>query len=159
MSRMQESAYRKSMKTIEEKMATPAKPEVKHVNHRNGSNFPAGKMLIPTPKLIDEVIRKIPKGEIRTIEEIRDQLAKRFHADFTCPLTTGIFIRIVAENAEHQHKLGKKDITPYWRVVQKDGSFNPKLPGGPVAQARKLRAEGFEVMQTKTKKLKVIMEP
>ena len=159
MSRMQVSAYRKSMKTIEEKMATPAKPEVKHVNHRNGSNFPAGKMLIPTPKLIDEVIRKIPKGEIRTIEEIRDQLAKRFHADFTCPLTTGIFIRIVAENAEHQHKLGKKDITPYWRVVQKDGSFNPKLPGGPVAQARKLRAEGFEVLQTKTKKLKVIMEP
>jgi alkylated DNA nucleotide flippase Atl1 len=109
------------------------------------SRFGTGMMLIPTPKLVDELIRKIPKGKLVTVSELRRKLAADFKADVTCPLTTGIFVRIAAEAAEEDRERGRKRITPYWRVVKDDGSFNPKLPGGVAQQTRILKAEGFEV--------------
>jgi alkylated DNA nucleotide flippase Atl1 len=109
------------------------------------TRFASGTMLIPTPKLVDELIRKIPKGKLATVAELRRKLASDFKADVTCPLTTGIFVRIAAEAAEEDREQGRKQITPYWRVVKDDGSFNPKLPGGVAQQTRTLRAEGFEV--------------
>ncbi len=107
--------------------------------------FGTGMMLIPTPKLVDDLIRKIPKGRLATVSELRRKLAADFKADVTCPLTTGIFVRIAAEAAEEDREQGRKRITPYWRVVKDDGSFNPKLPGGVAQQTQTLRGEGFEV--------------
>jgi alkylated DNA nucleotide flippase Atl1 len=105
-------------------------------------------MLIPTPRLVNELIRKIPRGKLATVSELRRKLASDFQADVTCPLTTGIFVRIAAEAAEEDREQGRKRIAPYWRVVKDDGSFNPKLPGGVARQSRTLRAEGFEVSTT-----------
>ena len=109
------------------------------------SRFGSGTMLIPTPKLIDEMIRKVPKGKLVTVSELRRKLARDFRTDVTCPLTTGIFVRIAAEAAEEDRANGKKRIAPYWRVIKDDGSMNPKFPGGPTRQSRYLRAEGFAV--------------
>lgn len=136
------------------KLAKPQEPRLVAVPARM-SRFGAGMMLIPTPKLVDELIRKIPKGKLATISELRRKLAADFEADLTCPLTTGIFVRIAAEAAEEDREQGRKRITPYWRVVKDDGSFNPKLPGGVAQQTRTLRAEGFEVATSgKTPRLK-----
>lgn len=63
---------------------------------------------MPTPLLVDELIRKVPKGKLVTVEQVRERLAKDFKADSTCPLTTGIFIRIVGETAEEDLQMGKK---------------------------------------------------
>ncbi len=62
--------------------------------------FGTGKMLIPRPLDVDAVMRRVRKGKLVTQSQIRDQLAKASRADCTCPLTTGIFIRIAAEAAE-----------------------------------------------------------
>ena len=107
--------------------------------------FGGRRVLVPTPLLVDELIRKVKKGKLITITQIRNQLAKDFKADSTCPLTTGIFIRIAAETAEEDLRNGKKQITPYWRVIGNDGSLNPKLPGGTEAQAAKLKQEGHRI--------------
>ena len=109
------------------------------------SRFGSGTMLIPTPKLIDAMIRKVPKGKLVTVSELRRKLARDFRTDVTCPLTTGIFVRIAAEAAEEDRANGKKRIAPYWRVIKDDGSMNPKFPGGIAQQTRYLNAEGFEV--------------
>jgi len=109
------------------------------------SRFGSGTMLIPTPKLIDEMIRKVPKGKLVTVSELRRKLARDFRTDVTCPLTTGIFVRIAAEAAEEDRANGRKRIAPYWRVIKDDGSMNPKLPGGIARQTRYLLAEGFAV--------------
>jgi 6-O-methylguanine DNA methyltransferase, DNA binding domain len=109
------------------------------------SRFGSGTMLIPTPKLIDAMIRKVPKGKLVTVSELRRKLARDFRTDVTCPLTTGIFVRIAAEAAEEDRVNGKKRIAPYWRVIKDDGSMNPKLPGGIAQQTRYLRAEGFAI--------------
>ena len=102
-------------------------------------------MLIPTPKLVDDLLRQVPKGRLVTVGEIRKRLARDFAADVTCPLTTGIFVRIVAEAAEEDRAGGRQQITPYWRVIKDDGSLNPKFPGGEQLQARYLRGEGASV--------------
>jgi len=107
------------------------------------SRFGKGTMLIPTPKLVDALIRKVPKGKLVTVSELRRRLAADFAADVTCPLTTGIFVRIAAEAAEEDRANGRARVTPYWRVVKDDGSLNPKFPGGLDNQARYLRDEGF----------------
>lgn len=109
------------------------------------SRFGSGTMLIPTPKLVDEMIRKVPKGKLVTVSELRRKLARDFRTDVTCPLTTGIFVRIAAEAAEEDRAQGKKRIAPYWRVIKDDGSMNPKFPGGTEHQIRYLAAEGFQV--------------
>ncbi len=105
-----------------------------------------GKMvLVPTPKLVDEVIRKVPKGKLITAKQIRGKLAADFKADSTCPLTLGIFLRIISEYAEEQRSKGKKLITPYWRALKDNGGLNPKFPGGVSAQAKRLCNEGHRI--------------
>jgi hypothetical protein len=126
------------------KLEKPQEPKLVSVPPKM-SRFGKGLMLIPTPKLVDELIRKIPKGKLATVSELRRKLASDFKADVTCPLTTGIFVRIAAEAAEEDREQGRKRITPYWRVVKDDGTFNPKLPGGVAQQTQNLRSEGFEV--------------
>ena len=37
------------------------------------------------------------------------------------------------------------DLTPWWRVLQKGGFLNPKLPGGVERQAALLAEEGVRV--------------
>ena len=111
------------------------------------ARFGKGKMLIPTPMLVDELVRRIPKGKLVTVSELRRKLAADFGADVTCPLTTGIFVRIAAEAAEEDRANGRRRITPYWRVVKDDGSLNPKFPGGEKQQSQRLRDDGLSVVQ------------
>lgn len=127
-----------------EKLEKPQEPKVVQIPPKM-SRFGKGTMLIPTPMLVDEMIRKVPKGKLITGSELRRKLASDFATDVTCPLTTGIFIRIAAETAEEDRANGKRRLTPYWRVIKDDGGLNPKYPGGVDSQARNLRAEGFTV--------------
>ena len=104
-----------------------------------------GMMLIPTALEVDAMIRKIPRGQVSTLAQIRKRLARWHNADVTCPLVTGIFLRIIAEAAEEDRRPGRPDITPYWRVVREDGRLNAKFPGGVERQAERLREEGHRV--------------
>ena len=127
-----------------EKLEKPQEPKVVQIPPKM-SRFGKGTMLIPTPMLVDEMIRKVPRGKLIIGSELRRKLASDFATDVTCPLTTGIFIRIAAETAEEDRANGKRRLTPYWRVIKDDGALNPKYPGGADSQARNLRAEGFTV--------------
>ena len=127
-----------------EKLEKPQQPKLVKIPPKM-ARFGSGTMLIPTPKLVEELLRRIPKGKLVTVGEIRKRLAADFAADVTCPLTTGIFVRIVAEAAEEDRANGRQRIAPYWRVVKDDGGLNPKFPGGEQLQTRYLRREGFSV--------------
>jgi hypothetical protein len=126
------------------------KLEEKHPEHgkvvdvppKMQNRFLVGKMLIPKPLDIDALIQRIPKGKLATVLQIRDKLAKDAKANCCCPLTTGIFLRIVAEVAEEDLRNGKKYVTPYWRVIKAGGSLNERFPGGVHAQATHLEKEG-----------------
>jgi hypothetical protein len=134
----------KSRTSWREKLEKPQEAKLVKVPPKM-SRFGTGMMLIPTPKLVDDLIRKVPRGKLLTVGEMRRKLAADFAADVTCPLTTGIFVRIVAEAAEEDRSNGRQKITPYWRVIKDDGSLNPRFPGGVAQQTRYLRSEGFPV--------------
>jgi alkylated DNA nucleotide flippase Atl1 len=135
----------KSKLSWREKLEKPQEPKLVKVPPKM-TRFGKGTMLIPTPLLVDEIVRRIPKGRLVTVGEIRRKLAADFGADVTCPLTTGIFVRIAAEAAEEDRASGRKRITPYWRVVKDDGSLNPKFPGGAELQTEYLRNEGLSIV-------------
>lgn len=86
-------------KTFNEKLHTPGDlPKVEFIDPSNkmAKRFGCGRMLIAAPLQYDEVMKKIPAGKLITYDEIRAYLAKLHNADFTCQLTAGIFINLVA---------------------------------------------------------------
>ncbi len=113
---------------------------------------PKGMMLVPKPLDVDSLIRKVERGKLVTMGQIRERLARDFEADWTCPLTTGIFIRMAAEAAEEDLIEARREPTPYWRVIKTDGSLNEKFPGGTEHQAARLIEEGHTIKSEKGKK-------
>lgn len=127
-------------------------PKIVEIPPKMTKKFGTGKMLIPRPLNVDALIRKVKKGKLVTQSQIREKLAKDFKADVTCPITTGIFIRIAAEAAEEDLRAGRKQVTPYWRVLKPDGSLNEKFPGGFERQAALLEKESHAIEHAKGKK-------
>jgi hypothetical protein len=146
------SAKWKPRGTWREKLEKEQEPRVVDTPPKMQQRFGAGKLLIPTPALVDALMQKAPPGKLITINQIRERLARDFNVDSTCPLTTGIFVRISAEAAEEYLQMGMKEITPYWRIVKNDGSLNEKFPGGVEAQAKRLRQEGHTIEPARGKK-------
>jgi hypothetical protein len=73
-------------------------------------------MAIASPREVDALMRKVPKGRVTTINELREKIARKHKADFACPITTGIFAWIAAHAAEEARERGEEDITPWWRT-------------------------------------------
>ena len=100
-------------------------------------------MYFAPPIDYDRVMRQVPYGKVVTVGTIREYFAKLSGADFTEPITAGIFVSIAAW-ASHQRS---KDETPYWRTLKANGELNPKYPGGMEAQKEMLEAEGHVIIQ------------
>ncbi len=101
------------------------------------------RMYFAPPIEYDRVMRTIPYGRLTTVGEIREYFARQSGADFTEPITAGIFVSIAAW-ASFQRT---EDETPYWRTLKAGGELNPKYPGGVEAQKEKLEAEGHAVIK------------
>lgn len=118
-------------KTWKQKMVAKHEPHVE-VLERSYAGVPiGGKLFIATPELVKSYLDKIPDGKSETVQELRDNLAKTRDADTTCPMSTGIFVRIVAECALEDLAQGEKDVTPFWRVVDPKSPLAKKLSCGP----------------------------
>lgn len=77
--------------------------------------------LIAAPLAVGEIVEQIPEGRVVTLPSPREQLADRFGAEYTCPLATGILLRIAAEAVQAQRLLaegvGCRSVSPTsWRV-------------------------------------------
>lgn len=132
-------------KTWQEKLSDGRMPRIEK-SDKDFAGIRAGqRMLIPTPKLIDEYIRQIPKGRTVDVSTLRTDLALAHNAEVTCPLTTGIFLRIVAEAAFEEHQNGKplSQITPFWRVIDEKSTTAKKLSFGTVFLQEQRKAEGI----------------
>lgn len=108
------------------------------------------KMYFAPPMAYDALMRQVPQGKLLTVGAMREHLAKKAGADFTDPITAGIFVSIAAW-ASHQRE---QDKTPYWRTLKANGALNEKYPGGAQAQKEKLEAEGHVVLQKGRKNIK-----
>lgn len=105
--------------------------------------YGGNRMYFAPPADYDRVMKQVPYGKVITIGKIRQYFARLNEADFTEPITAGIFVSIAAW-ASYQRS---NDETPYWRTLKADGELNPKYPGGIEAQREKLEAEGHTVIK------------
>ena len=111
-------------------------------------------MFFAPPMAYDKIMREIPYGKVITIGNIRDFFARENHADFTDPITAGIFVSIAAW-ASFQRR---EDETPYWRTLKAGGELNPKYPGGVEAQKARLEAEGHRIIKKGRTNIKYVVE-
>jgi len=122
-------------------------PKVAKIDCNLSKRWGEGTFVIPAPIEVDEIMRRVPRGKVTTIDAIRKELARKHGATIACPITTGIFAWIAAHAAEEAAAEGKKRITPYWRTLKTGGEINPKYPGGVASIAKLLRAEGHSIVQ------------
>nr|WP_288538705.1 MGMT family protein [uncultured Holdemanella sp.] len=86
----------------------------------------------------------------KTNGNAREYFAKKNGADFTGPITAGIFVSIAAW-ASYQRE---EENTPYWRTLKANGELNEKYPGGIEAQREMLEREGHTIIQKGRKNIK-----
>lgn len=112
------------------------------------------KMYFAPPVAYDLIMKKVPFGKIITVTAIRKYFAKENGADFTEPMTAGIFVTVAAWASEQR----AEDKTPYWRTLKAEGELNDKYPGGVLEQKAKLEAEGHTVIQKGRKNVRYFVE-
>lgn len=108
------------------------------------------RMYFAPPIDYDTIMKQVPYGKVITVGEIREYFAKKSGADFTEPITAGIFVSIAAW-ASYQRK---DDETPYWRTLKANGELNEKYPGGVMAQKERLEEEGHTIIQKGRKNIR-----
>lgn len=122
-------------------------PKVAKITGKLVKRWGSGTVAIPAPMEVNKIMKKVPKGKLITINEVRQIIAKKHKATIGCPITCGIFAWIAANAAEEERRAGKKDITPWRRTLKSDGSLNEKYPGGVKNQKKLLEKEGHKVIK------------
>jgi hypothetical protein len=111
-----------------------AKPPHVVMLHADFAGVKAGNtMLISSPGEIANYLSRIPPGETRTMDRLRNELARKAGANAMCPVTTAIYLRVVAEVALTDLAEGRRldEVVPFWRVVTPDSKVAKKLSCGP----------------------------
>ncbi|NRB50013.1 MAG: MGMT family protein [Saprospiraceae bacterium] len=102
--------------------------------------YGVGKMLHPHREMIIELIEAIPPGQIMTMDQFCQQLAKQAGTEAACPMRTSHQLKKMAEVAEI--RLEELQI-PFWRVVRKNRSLLNTT--NKVFAAAKLEEEGIQL--------------
>ena len=111
-----------------------AKPPHVVMLHADFAGVKAGNtMLISSPGEIAHYVARIPPGETRTMDRLRNEMARKAGANAMCPVTAAIYLRVVAEVALQDLAEGKAldAVVPFWRVVTPDSKLAQKLSCGP----------------------------
>ena len=110
------------------------------------------KFLFAKPQDIEPLLHQVPEGKLVTIKQVKEQLAKNFNTEQARTRAINSSIQLVAEKTEEDLKKARRQVTPYWRVLKKDGELNEKLTGGAGVQAAHLREEGHVIVAGEGKK-------
>lgn len=128
-------------------------PVVKKIDKKMSKRWGTGTFVIPAPREVDALMKKVPRGKVTTINSMRAKLAKKHKTSIACPICTGIFASMAAWAAYEDEQEGKKRVTPYWRTTRGEGELNPKYPGGVKEQTKRLRKEGVKIKSGKKPKV------
>lgn len=126
-------------------------PKIQIITDRKSiEKYGGNKMYFAPPLDYDRVMKRVPYGRVTTVGEIRAHFAKQSSADFTEPITAGIFVSIAAWASDQR----AGDETPYWRTLKANGELNEKYPGGIESQKEKLEAEGHTILSKGRKNIR-----
>ncbi len=131
--------------TWAEQLAASDQIDIRPVPDGRRGMTPGKSMLYPSARMVDEAIRAIPEGEGISPRDLRLHLAEAQDADYTCPVTTTMMLRIVAEAANEAHEQGASlgDVTPVWRVLDRKTPALRKLTFDPAYLLDERAREGL----------------
>lgn len=136
------------MKTWREKLAGyKSLPHVKPIPPAMRKTRGEGTIVTPSPREVEEAMRRVPPGRLATVFGIGEALAREHGATIGCTVTTAIFASMIAQAAREDEQAGGTSTTPYWRTLKANGELNPKYPGGIENLMQRLEAEGHVVVQ------------
>ena len=118
----------RAKKTWTEKMQ--AKPPHYVILDKDFAGIPKGsKLLISCPVEVAAELKNITPGTIISIQAFRRKLAEKNNCDAACPVSTSLFLRIVAEHTweEFSRTGSTKGLAPFWRVVESSSPMAKKL--------------------------------
>lgn len=127
-------------------------PKVVTIEGKMSRKWGEGTCAIPSPLNVDAMMKKVSKGKLVTINELRQAIAKKQQATIGCPMTTGIFAWIAAGASHEKEAQGYKRVTPYWRTLKSNGELNPKYPINLEELSERLENEGHEIISKGKKK-------
>lgn len=113
------------------------------------------RMYFAPPLAYDALMKRVPRGKLTTVGALREHLARHNGADFTEPITAGIFVSIAAWASVQREGVEE---TPWWRTLKAGGELNPKYPGGIARQRKLLEAEGHTVVERGRKNLRYYVQ-
>ena len=122
-------------------------PRTAKIEGKLTKRWGTGTFVIPAPREVDAAMKKVRKGKLTTIDQLRKSLAAHHGTTIACPITTGIFAWIAAHAADESEQEGRKRITPYWRTLKTGGEINQKYPGGIKNLRARLQAEGHTIVR------------
>jgi hypothetical protein len=128
-------------KSWEQKFRGAKPPHVAVLDKAFAGLRPGQRLFIADPPLVEAWIRAIPPGRTAEVATLRADLARRHDADATCPTSTAIFLRIVAERALERLD---REPAPFWRLVAPDSPLAAKLSCGPDFIRHRRALEGAE---------------
>jgi hypothetical protein len=68
-----------------EKLTRQQEAKIVQIPPRMQARFGKGTMVIPKPLDVDALIRRVPKGKMATVLQLREELARRSKVDVACP--------------------------------------------------------------------------
>ena len=95
-------------------------------DEKSSEKYGGSRMYFAPPLDYDRVMRQVPEGKVITVGKLREYFARQNQADFTDPITAGIFVSVCAW-ASFQWST---DETPDWRTLKANGELNPNYPAG-----------------------------
>lgn len=113
-----------------------AKPSYIKVNEKRFADLAAGTtVLIPSPQDIEAVVDDLLPGQTISLTELRQELATRHDADGSCPVMTGMHLRVAAEvnlTALAGADAGgpARPVVPIWRAIDPASPLAGKLDCG-----------------------------
>ncbi len=96
----------------------------------------SGKMIKPSANTVSAIVKKIRKGRVVTLDQLRERLANDFNVQAACPASTTKALQILAKE--------DKPVC-YWRVVKKNGELIAKFPKGVEGHGALLESDGVEI--------------
>lgn len=118
-----------------DKLSDPAHAYIKL---RTGANGRTRRVLIPTVRMIEDYIRRVPFGAAPDMAVMKKEFAQAAAADLTCPVTVRRHLRAVCETAIAARRDGG-DAAPVWRLIGADDITAKQVPGA-VELIREMRA-------------------
>lgn len=110
------------------------KPPHHVILEKDFAGIPKGsKLHISCPLEVAAELKTISPGATLSVQALRRRLAEKNMCDATCPVSTSIFLKIVAEHAweEYSRTGSTRGLAPFWRVVDAQSPLAKKLSFDP----------------------------